>query len=232
MKKLTKSDLIIPALLIALSLVPTFGGVARLASLSGNAVAAPEDARFLDAPAPVVIHVLSATLYCLLGAFQFSSSFRLRWPGAHRRAGKLLAVCGILAGLTGVWMTVFYAIPPSLQGSILYAVRLAVASAMVVSIFIGWSSILRRAVARHEAFMIRAYALGQGAGTQVFVLGPWMLISGETGGLTRDLLMTLAWVINIAAAESIIRLRTRTGSSAVGMQPGVRSFASARGALR
>jgi hypothetical protein len=78
---------------------------------------------------------------------------------------------------------------------------------MVASILIAWRSILRRDVPRHEAFMIRAYALGQGAGTQVFVLLPWMLISGESGGLTRDLLMTLAWVINVVVAEAIIRSR-------------------------
>lgn len=207
MGKLTKADFKLPALLLGLSLVPMLGGISRLASLSGDAAAAPDDARFLAAPAPVSIHVISATLYCLLGAFQFSPGFRVRWPGLHRRAGRLLAACGLVAGATGLWMTAFYPIPTSLQGPILHAVRLAVASAMVASIVIAWRSILRRDVPRHEAFMIRAYALGQGAGTQVVVLLPWMLISGESGGLTRDLLMTLAWTINIVVAERIIRSR-------------------------
>jgi hypothetical protein len=53
--------------------------------------------------------------------------------------------------------------------------------------------------------MIRAYALGQGAGTQVLVLGPGVLLSGEVLGPTRDLLMTLAWAINLAVAEHLIR---------------------------
>jgi hypothetical protein len=55
--------------------------------------------------------------------------------------------------------------------------------------------------------MIPAYALGQGAGTQVLVLLPWMLIAGESGGLTRDLLMTLSWAINMVVAGAIIRYR-------------------------
>ena len=80
---------------------------------------------------------------------------------------------------------------------------------MVACIVLGVSSILRRDVARHEAFMIRAYALGQGAGTQALLLGPWMLIAGDSGGLTRDLLMTLAWAINLAVAEWIVH-RTST----------------------
>jgi len=208
MRTLSKSDFKVPALLLALSAVPTLGAVFRFMSISGQAAATNDNARFLAAPTPIVIHVLSATLYCLLGAFQFTPAFRLRWPGLHRSAGKLLAMCGLGAGATGLWMTVFYPIPPSMQGSILYGVRLLVGAAMVASILIAWSSILRRDVARHEAFMVRAYALGQGAGTQVLVLLPWMLISGESGGLTRDLLMTLAWTINVVIAELIIHSRT------------------------
>lgn len=203
MRSLTKADFRIPALLLVLSLVPALGGVARLAMLSGDA---PDD-RFAQAPMPILVHVISATSYCLLGAFQFSSGFRLRWPGLHRRAGRWLALCGLLAGTTGFWMTAFYPIPTSLQGPLLHGVRLAIAAAMVASLLIAWRSIMRRDVRRHEAFMIRAYALGQGAGTQVLVLLPWMLTSGESGGLTRDLLMTLSWAINIVVAEAIIRHR-------------------------
>lgn len=214
-RRLTKADFKVPALLVVLSLVPMLGGAMRLTNLSGSAAATAEHARFAAAPAPIVIHVLAATLYCLLGAFQFSSAFRRRFPAWHRGAGRVLVLCGLLAGVTGLWMTVFYRIPTSLQGSLLYFVRLAVGSAMVASIVIAVTSILRRNVPRHEAFMIRAYALGQGAGTQVLVLLPWMLISGESGGLTRDLLMTLSWTINVVVAESIISLRKKAQPSHV-----------------
>jgi hypothetical protein len=220
-KKLTKADWKVPALLLVLSLVPTLGGVMRFASISGDAAVTPDNARFLAAPVPIIIHVIGATLYSLLGAFQFSAGFRRRWPGFHRRAGRVLVLCGLLAGVTGFWMTAFYPIPTSLQGPILHGVRLVVAGAMVASIVIGWRAILRREVARHEAFMIRAYALAQGAGTQVLVLGPWTLITGESGGLTRDLLMTLAWAINVVVAEGIIRARKsqprRSAPSRVGV---------------
>ncbi|MFZ5891024.1 MAG: DUF2306 domain-containing protein [Myxococcota bacterium] len=206
-RQLTKADLKLPAALVLLSIVPTFGGVARLMSLSNKGPVSLENARFLHAPVPVVIHIFGATLFCILGAFQFSRGFRLRWPGLHRRMGRVLAVCGLLAGASGLWMTAFYAIPTSMQGPLLYGVRTAVAVAMVACIIIAWRSILQRDVARHEAFMIRAYALGQGAGTQVLVLLPWMLASGQSGGLTRDLLMTLSWLINAVVAEVIIKRR-------------------------
>lgn len=205
---MTKNDFKVPALLIALSVVPILGGVIRFTSLSASALDTQDAARFVHAPAPIALHIVSATLFCVLGAFQLAPGFRRRWPGLHRRAGKLVVGCGLLAGATGVWMTALYAIPASLQGPLLYCVRLAVGLAMIASILLAWSSILRRDVARHEAFMIRAYALGQGAGTQVLVLGPWMMISGESGGPTRDVLMTLAWAINIAVAELLVRSRS------------------------
>jgi hypothetical protein len=53
--------------------------------------------------------------------------------------------------------------------------------------------------------MIRAYALGQGAGTQVITAIPWLILVGEPSGFTRDILMTLSWVINLLIAEAVIR---------------------------
>jgi uncharacterized membrane protein YozB (DUF420 family) len=205
----TKADLLVPWLLVALSIVPSLGGLVRLARLLGEAPVSADDVRFAAAPTPIIVHVVCATTYSLLGAFQFSPALRLRWPRLHRRAGRVLALSGLAAGITGLVMTVRYAIPVSQQGPLLYAVRVVVAASMMAAILIGWWSIVRRQVARHEAWMIRAYALGQGAGTQVLVLLPWMLASNASGGPTRDVLMTLAWVINAVVAEAIIRMRGR-----------------------
>ena len=208
-RRLRVADLKVPALLVLLSLVPMLGGVARLMHMSSKSALSPENARFVQAPVPILIHIFSATLFCILGAFQFSRAFRLRWPRLHRRTGRVLGVCGLLAGATGVWMTASYAIPTSPQGPLLYPVRVAVGASMIAAIIVAWRSILHRDVARHEAYMIRAYALGQGAGTQVIVLLPWMLLSGQSGGLTRDLLMTLSWLINVLFAEVVIKSRHR-----------------------
>jgi hypothetical protein len=54
--------------------------------------------------------------------------------------------------------------------------------------------------------MIRAYAIGQGASTQGLLLPSLAVITGtEPLGLTKDVLMTFAWIINIVIAEWIIR---------------------------
>jgi hypothetical protein len=198
-----------PLALVALSLVPIVAGSVRLAGLATGSSAPTDDARFAASPFPFALHIVSATPYCLLGAIQFSAGLRRRWPAWHRRAGRVHAVLGIVAALSGMWMAARYDIPPSLQGALLFGVRMAVGAAMAASIAVAVVAIVRRDVAGHEAWMVRAYALGQGAGTQVLVLGPGVLLFGEVLGPTRDLLMTVAWGINVGFAEYVIR-RTRT----------------------
>ena len=52
-----------------LSFVPVVAGVVRLSGLVGGANGGgvtPENARFMANPAPVVLHVLSASVFCVL----------------------------------------------------------------------------------------------------------------------------------------------------------------------
>lgn len=196
----------IPALLLLLSAVPVVGGLVRLMSLSSGVVASGDE-RFLAHPGPAAVHVVAATVYALLGAFQFSPGLRRRWPRWHRVAGRVLAVCGLATALTGLWLAAFNGIPEAMQGSMLLVVRLVVGAAMTASIILGVVAILRRDVAAHEAWMIRAYALGQGAGMQAVLLLPATLMLGPVLGPTRDVFMALAWLLNAAFAEWILRAR-------------------------
>lgn len=205
MKALGFAAFKIPLALIVLSLVPMLGGLARLHSMSGGSPVTQDNARFIAAPLPIVVHIIAATLYSLLGAFQFSPALRARYRTWHRVSGKILVVCGLLVGLTGIWMTVAYAIPERLQGPLLLGVRLVVGLAMVAAIWLGWKSVLRRDFASHEAWMIRAYALGQGAGMQAVLMLPLIVVMGDVVGWLREILMSLAWVVNLAVAEWAIR---------------------------
>jgi uncharacterized membrane protein len=196
------------AALLLLSAIPLASGAFRLTQLAGGAEITPANARFFAAPLPVVLHILGAAVYAVLGAFQFASGFRRRWPGWHRWAGRLLVLCGLLVGLSGVWMTVFYPWPKG-DGALLYIFRLLFGSAMVVSIVLGFIAIRRGDVRRHRAWMARGYAIGLGAGTQVLTLAAGELIAGPPSELSRALLMGAAWVINLAVAEWAIRKRPR-----------------------
>jgi uncharacterized membrane protein len=203
----TKSDWLIPAALIALSLVPAVAGTARLAQLAGGADITPENARFFAAPLPVVLHIPAAIVYSILGAFQFSPGFRRRRRGWHRAAGRILAPSGLMVALSGLWMAHFYPWPQG-DGQLVYMQRLVFGSAMVMSIILSLYAIRRRDFASHGAWMIRAYALGLGAGTQVLTHLPWfLLVGGRPGELSRALMMGAGWVINVVMAEWIIRKR-------------------------
>jgi hypothetical protein len=84
-------------------------------------------------------------------------------------------------------------------------------ASMVLSLVLGLVAILRRNVARHRAWMIRGYAIGQGAGTQALTALIWMLIFGTLGEPTKDLLMGASWVINLAVAERLLRRKHAKG---------------------
>jgi uncharacterized membrane protein len=173
--------------------------------LAGGEVT-PDDARFFAAPVPIVVHIAGASVYSVLGAFQFSRGLRRRRRGWHRKAGWLLVPSGLAVALSGLWMTLFY----PLDGELLAAFRLLFGSAMAAAIVLGVAAVRRRDFARHGAWMMRAYAIGLGAGTQVLTLGSFVLLAGEPGELGTALLMASGWVINLAVAESVIRRRPTT----------------------
>ena len=197
-----------PSALLVLSAIPLTAGAFRLTELAHGAEITLANARFFASPLPVVLHIVSASVYAVLGAFQFASEFRRRWPGWHRAAGRFLVLCGLLVGLSGLWMTLFYPRNDSMGDHLLYALRLLFGSAMVVSVVLGFTTIRHRDVIGHRAWMMRGYAIGLGAGTQVLTLAAGELIAGPPSELRRALLMGAAWVINLAVAEWAIRKRS------------------------
>ena len=192
-----------PAALLALGLVPVASGSLRLVGLSGGAEVMPPDPRYDASPWPVVLHVVSATVFAILGALQFSRGLRRRHPGWHRRAGRVLVVAGLGVALSALWLNQFF---PRAEAAreVLYPLRLAFGSAMVVTTLLGFAAARRRDFARHRAWMTRTYAIGMVAGTQVLTLGFGEAIFGS-GDLTTALLMGAAWAINLAVAEWSIR---------------------------
>jgi len=193
--------------LLALTVVPVTAGIVRLVTLALGVELAPEDARFADSPLPVVLHILAVIPFAVLGAFQFVPGLRRRrrW---HRVSGRIVAPAGIVAALSGLWMTLFYPRTPY-DSDLLTATRVVVVCAMLVSLVLGLAAILRRDFVRHRAWMIRGYALGMGAGTQVITLLPLTLVAGTPGPFPRALGMGAAWAINVVVAEWVIRRPAR-----------------------
>ena len=192
--------------LIMLVAIPLAAGTLRLTQLAGGAEITPANARFFASPLPVVLHIVSVSLYAVLGAFQFVPSLRRRRHDWHRTAGLIVIPCGLVVALSGLWMTLFYPWPAG-DGAILYGLRLLFGLAMLLSILLGVAAIQQRDFAQHGDWMLRGYAIGMGAGTQTLILLTGELITGPPNELNRALLMGTSWVINLVVAEWIIRKR-------------------------
>lgn len=201
---LRKSEWRAPIALIALCAIPLIAGAVRIGMLAIGAEVTPENARFFAAPLPVVLHIAGAAGFIVLGAFQFVPSIRRQWPGWHRRIGRLVIGSGLVAALSALWMAQFYALPAH-DGVLLYGFRIFFGSLMAVSLVLGFVAIRRRQISRHRAWMMRGYAIGLGAGTQVLTLLVGEIILGAPGAVARGWLMGIAWVINLALAEWVIR---------------------------
>ena len=195
--------------LIVLSAIPLLFGALRLNELASGAEITPENARFFASPLPVIVHIVGAGVYALFGAFQFVSRLWRRGTGWHRWAGRVIVPCGLIVGLSGIWMTLFY--PRAEDASdLLFALRLIFGSGMVLFIILGFIKIRRGDILEHRAWMTRAYAIGLGAGTQVLTGMIGALVFGKVNEFENALLMGAAWVINLAVAEwAVSRRRTR-----------------------
>lgn len=207
--------------IVSFSAIPVIGGLLRVVELAGGPAIVPEEnPRALASPLPIVVHIASSFLFCIVGALQFVPSLRRRRLAMHRKMGRPIAIAGGISALTGLWMTHFYAFPADLQGGVLYWTRIVLGLAMVGLIGSAWVSIRKRGlpqrVPRHGAAMIRAYAIAQGASTQAFLGIGWTLLSGASPrGPFRDGLMVFAWVVNLAVAEyAIVKTLGRRRASA------------------
>lgn len=190
--------------LLILSAVPVIAGWVRLHHLANGSARTLEPERFVAAPTPVVLHIIGATLFCLLGAFQFAPSLRRHGSHWHRIAGRIALPAGLVAAVSGLWMALTFRLPVS-DTALLMVFRLFAGTGMFFSLMLSLASVYRRDFRAHRAWSLRGYALGMGAGTQVVTHLPWLLIGRDPLPDTRALLLGAAWAINLLVAEWFIR---------------------------
>lgn len=197
----------VPVALVALSVVPLVAGTLRLVQLGGGPELMPADHRFAGFPVALVVHIVGAAVFAIAGVLQLVPGIRRKHRIWHRRAGRVVAVAGLAVAGSALWLTLLYEAQPG-TGGLLHVVRLVFGSALAACLILGFTAIRRRDVAAHRAWMIRGYALGLAAGTQVFTESFAEAMFG-TGVLAGDLAKTAGWVINLAIAEWVIRRPAR-----------------------
>ncbi|WP_395691338.1 DUF2306 domain-containing protein [Nocardioides sp.] len=200
---MSRAAALVPVPLLALSVVPLTAGTLRLVQLAGGPQVMPADDRFTGFPVALVAHILGAAVFAVLGAFQLVPGFRRRHLTWHRRAGRVVAVAGLVVAGSALWLTVGYAPEPG-TGELLFVLRLVFATLMVVAVVLGVRAVRAHDLAAHRAWMIRAYAIGLAAGTQVFTEGVGGAVLG-TGELAGDLAKGAGWALNLAVAEWVVR---------------------------
>jgi uncharacterized membrane protein len=193
----------LPYGLIALVVIPGVGGVARLVELFGGDATLPAKPHVTESPLPLILHIIAALTFAVVGAFQFSPRLRSRRPGWHRASGRLVVALGLAVALTALWLNeVTPQSNPAAQ--LLYLMRLAAGSGVAIGIILGVTTIRRGDIAGHRAWMTRAYALAFGAATQGFTIGIGEAVFGDSE-LTNALMQGCGWIINLAIAERAIR---------------------------
>lgn len=188
--------------LLLLSALPVIGGALGLGEVSAD----PEAALPSALSVTIVAHIVAMSMFCLLGAFQFSPALRIRrdW---HRAAGRLLIPAGFIAALSSVPLGVFFGGPADEVA--IAMVRLVVAVAMTLLLVLGAIAIRRRDFAAHGAWMTRVYAIAVSGGTQALVVLLWALPFGEVDAHGEAWLVAAGFVINSVVAELLIRRRSR-----------------------
>ena len=218
----------VPAALIALVTIAVIAGVLRLVQLSGGPATLPANPRYDASPVPVVVHVVSAIVFALVGAFQFVPRLRRRPRAWHRRAGRVVVVAGLGVALSALWLNQFFPRAHATR-DIVYPLRWVFGVALVVTLVLGFRAARSRNFPRHRVWMIRSFAIALVGGTQVFTLWFGGAIFG-TGDIAQALMIVGAWAINLAVAEWVIRRPARARRRRVGASRRVESIPAQAGA--
>jgi uncharacterized membrane protein len=130
---------------------------------------------FARYPVLTLVHIVPALLFVLLGPLQFSSTIRARYLPWHRWSGRVLLICGMVIGVSALVMS--FAMP-SIGG-----VNQAAATTLFALFFLfalgkAFWHILRREIALHREWMIRAFSIGLAVATIRPIIGGFFATSG------------------------------------------------------
>lgn len=150
-----------------------------------------------------LLHLVGGLVFTVLGPLQLSTRVRARWPRWHRWSGRVFVACALGIGVSGVVMNEVF--PNAVGGMLRYTGAHLFGVAMIVALVLGTVAILRKRVTQHRAWMVRAYAIGLGVGTQRLIIIPLFLWFGGVDDLTVGLGMWGGWLVTLLGAELVIR---------------------------
>lgn len=180
---------------------------AAAASPTAARLAALDDL-FARYPVLTLAHILPALLFVALGPLQFSAGLRARHPRWHRRLGYAYLACGLAVGVSALVMSVGM---PAIGGPLQAAATTLFGLLFLFALGRAYWHILRRQIAPHREWMIRAFAVGLAVATVRPIIGLFFATARLTGLAPGQFFGVAFWagfVLHTLAAELWIR-RTR-----------------------
>ena len=154
---------------------------------------------FAAHPIGLYVHIVPAILALLLGPFQFRPSLRQQRPRLHRVLGRVYLFSVFLGGFGGLYMAQFATGGVASQvGFSLLAVLWLVSGGMALT------HIRRGEIHRHQAWMMRNYALTLAAVTLRFYTRLFFLTGMDLPDF-HAINAWLCWVPNLIFVEGMIR---------------------------
>lgn len=166
--------------------------------------------RYVAHPWLGYLHIVPGVIYLLGAPLQLSRRFRTRHYSVHRRLGRALLACGLIAG---VYALLFGVLHPW-GGWSESTATVVFGTWFLACLSLAYRSIRSGDARQHRRWMIRAFAVGIGIGTIRIWIGVFTGIqqsrAGDTEVVSPDsatfgLAFWLAFVMHAAIAEWWLR---------------------------
>ncbi|MFV2056986.1 MAG: DUF2306 domain-containing protein [Thiohalomonadales bacterium] len=209
MRKKVSSLWLVPMLLLLVGSVAIASGVIRLSAMT-DAISTgviPEDAEglfyYVEHSLISTLHLIPGMIIMLLAPLQFVPGVRNRWPSLHRWSGRLLVFSGILVAVSAITMASIF---PVIVNHVSTAANITFSITFIAALCIALHAIFHRDIARHRAWMIRAYAIAlTPAIMRIFFSGLYLILGEEFMGYLPVLIWS-TFLFDIAMAELILYL--------------------------
>ncbi len=182
-------------------LLIVFAVIRSLESYSGIAQQNLFELRYLEHPIVTALHMLSGILFISLAPLQFVKRLRIKRLNLHRQLGRVLVCCALVSGAYGLISTI---VLPAFGGLPSEAAAWFFGPLFLFAILRAFWCARNKKITQHRQWMIRAFALGLGVGTQRIFLIILMISTGYSFEESFGPALWLGFGLNLLIAESWI----------------------------
>ena len=153
-------------------------------------------------------HVLPAAFVLVIGLVQLNTSWRNRWPDAHRFLGKIyVGAILLLSGPGGIVMSFFIG-----RGALVQLSFLVQSATWWLCTWAAYRSVMSGNIRAHREWMLRSYSITFAAVTlRVYAFaGSWIFDLSQPGIYAT--IAWASWMFNLIVCEWIIRRRFKHNS--------------------